>query len=287
MVMIANPTQTAWTVDASQISAWTVDASKILPAENAQELELPIPHEEAARMSPMPWFDGVDEVIDRAGVFATYGAGIGAAGGAIAAEAKGEGIDNGFQLGAGYGGVVGLVAGAIVEDLRISLSRETKEAGDANEKMKFLALKDKSILYSGYVTLGYVYFVQPTKELKSVRILLTRGDPSKDWTIAPSNELFQTSDYCSNASHSNEECCKKRELCKRIPKNERWPEFDLSPVVCECPVDLHRCNTSQNQVACHALGGGRSDSGSCRDIVNLQGVVKGEPSTTISWPKWH
>jgi hypothetical protein len=203
-VAISNGSQTAWTVDASQISAVNPDTP--------DQKWLPIPPEEAARMSPVSWMDGIGATIDRAGIFATYGAGLGAAGGAFYSHENDEDVSNGFQIGAAYGALAGLGLGILYEIARLTLSYETKEAGDANEKMKFLALKDRSILYSNYFAVGYVYFSRnirdSTDSHSSIVIPLIRGDPSKDWVTAPTY-LFPEHPDEEKCKDLNKECQKK------------------------------------------------------------------------------
>src|SRR5215813_4296847 len=85
-------------------------------------------------------------------------------GGAFYSREKDQDASNGFQIGAAYGLLVGLGAGAVFETFRLTEAYETKEAGDANVKMTFLALKDWSILYTNYSTVGYVYFSRSIRE---------------------------------------------------------------------------------------------------------------------------
>ena len=150
LIAIANGSQTAWTIDASQISV--ADAEK-----NAGKW-LPIPAEEAARMAYVNGTDKWALIINRGADFAAFGAGLGAAGGVFAAQARNDAIDNGFELGAAYGAVIGGVAGMAFEYWRLNSAYETEEAGEANEKMKLLALQDQSTLYSNDAKIGYVYF---------------------------------------------------------------------------------------------------------------------------------
>ena len=78
------------------------------------------------------------------------------------------------------------------EIYRLDISSESQEAGQANEKMKLLALNDRSTLYQGYSTIGYVYFSNRSSLLGAacprqthmdmqLRVLVALGDPSKDW----------------------------------------------------------------------------------------------------------
>jgi hypothetical protein len=264
-------------------------------------------------MSPVSWMDGWAALIDRAGTFATYGAGLGAAGGALAANAKANSVDNGFELGAAYGALAGLVGGFIFEDLRLSFSPETKEAGDANEKMKFLALKDKSILYTHYSTAGYVYFSPMIKRtsdwvgILKVTIPLVRGDPSKDWASPMTNafpkhpgrvsECAQRRVECEMKFPSNSDkvqCAKDEDDCneKGLPPKapDRYEEFDLSPVVCACTVYLSPCNLAKNDAfICTVAGPQRVPHDPCASITNGISLPEATdaPDTSPVWKKCH
>jgi hypothetical protein len=212
-------------------------------------------------MSPIPLLDGISDELVQAGFFATYFAGVGAAGGAFAANAKGEDVTSGFTLGASWGAVVGAVVGSIYEFARLTYPSESKEAGDANEKMKFLALKDRSILYTDYSAVGYVYFPASEKNedkpVLSVSIPIVRGDPSKDWITGPNYAPQETIDV----------------NCKS-GKCERYKATDESPLVCECHVELDstsKCNSvdwenSKSRMFCNPVD--RNDNGSCAEIGN-------------------
>jgi hypothetical protein len=284
LVAMANSSQTAWTVDASQISARAkLDGRKWLP----------IPPEEAARMAPVSQMDGLAALIERAGIFATYGAGLGASGGALAADAKGEDVSNGFQLGAAWGAVAGLVGGLIFEYTRLTYSTESKVAGDANEKMKFLALKDRSILYTGYSAVGYLYYSSDIREVGAssqqakITIPFVRGDPSKDWTSPPTYKFplekgtcERLDEICQNLKDSDrtgsryKECTQKLKHCQSDNFDEptaapiaprRYLEFDLSPVVCNCTFVVSSCdrssitNQSADSMHCVSIPSSRHD----------------------------
>ncbi len=133
-VMLSNRSINAWTVDASQVSACQGTCA------GNSAIWLSIPPDEAARIAPIPTLEGAAAVAEAAGLSATYVGATAAAGGAFAAYAKANDISNGFSLGVSYGAIVGAVAGVAYELVRLRYSYETKEAGDANEKMKFLAL---------------------------------------------------------------------------------------------------------------------------------------------------
>jgi hypothetical protein len=177
LVSLANRSRTVWSVDAGEISASVSSNSR---------LWLPVPADEAARIAPVSTTDGVTAIIDRAGDFGAYAAGLGAAAGAFTAGAKADDVDSGFELGAAFGAALGFVTGGIFEYFRLTRSYETKEAGEANEKMKFLALKGRSTLYSGYSAIGYVYFLPDTGALAdssnkiAITIPLLEGNPSNN-----------------------------------------------------------------------------------------------------------
>ena len=217
LVGLVNDTQFAWTVDSSQIS------SRQWLSQQSSQQWLPIPPEEAARESPVTKLDAAATIADKIGAFGAYGAALGAAGGAFTAGAKGDSIDNGFDLGASFGAVALGGVGAIAEYIRLTRSYETNEAGELNEKMKILALKDKNILYSGYSVIGYVYFprqIRPSSNIHAnITIRFVRGDPSKDW-IPPS--------YPSLTSQ----------------KRPEWADY--SPLVCKCSVKLDPCQALPN-----------------------------------------
>jgi hypothetical protein len=226
LVTMASRSATAWTVDASQVSVCSDTCS------GQADAWLSVPPAEAARMAPVSFDDALGDIITQGGVFAAYSAGIGAAGGAFAANAKGEDVSNGFSLGAAYGAVIGGVAGMIYEYLRLTYAHESKDAGAANEKMMFLALQSRSILYTGYTSIGYVYFAKNLHGRSQgpfkINIPFVRGDPSKDW--APPNNF-------SFPQHTDKDG--KNPVA---PGPERFKEIDVSPVVCECQIPLHRCD---------------------------------------------
>jgi hypothetical protein len=161
---MASRSSTAWTVGATQISACEFSLSRrpegksVAGCVDIAPSLLTISPEEAAGMPPIPLKEGFTDGVTQAALFASYFAGVGAAGGAFAANAKGQDASNGFALGAACGAVIGVAASVLYELVRLGLPPESKEAGDANEKIKFLALRDRSILYSGYSSVGYVYF---------------------------------------------------------------------------------------------------------------------------------
>jgi hypothetical protein len=292
LVMISSRSPTVWTVDAGQISACSS------PADNPNQMCLPtqlaILPDEAARMAPIPLSEGIGDELAQAGFFATYLAAVGAAGGAFAASAKSEDVSNGFTLGASYGAVAGAVVGFFYELFRLTYAKESKEAGDANEKMKFLALNSRSIIYTGYSAVGYVYFqgteIGDTARDLTITIPFIRGDPSKDW-IVPNNYTLtdqRVDPQCGGSaagpggSHP------------AVPSGncERYKQADESPVVCECKMKLSSTNTcklngKKNNVSCTPIG--RQDSGSCSEINDdffLGGVDDGLPTSPV-WPKRH
>ncbi len=254
LVGLVNDTQTAWTVDSSQIS------SQQWLSQQSLRQWFPIPPDEAAREAPVTKLDAAAAIADKIGVFAAYGAALGAAGGAFTARAKGDEIDNGFDLGASFGAVALGGVGAIVEYLRLTRSYETNEAGEMNEKMKILALKDKNILYSGYSTIGYVYFPRRVRPFSGVQANITirfvRGDPSKDW-LPPSYENI-----------------------KDKPQKRRPEWADYSPLVCKCSVNLDPCQALPSVRArdprlddfhCEPANENVSD-GRCNQIISNQNV---------------
>jgi hypothetical protein len=314
LVAIANGSQTAWTVDASQISAAIADDAgqgSVFTAEEPKQKWLPIPPEEAARMAPVSITDGWAALFDRAGIVATYFAGLGAAGGAFAANEKGESVDNGFDLGAAWGAVIGGVVGTGFEYFRLTYSHETKEAGDANEKMKFLALRDRTTLYTDYSALGYVYFLPNVKEgadsthKTEVTIPLVRGDPSKDWVSPPTYnfpdhpgeaECERRRVECENKpASSKDECRKDAKDCeeKGLPpvSSDRYGEFDQSPVVCDCKVELSACDNTMKDsvVVCSAAGGRGADSCTKTKIDNGIFILDAthKLGTSTVWRKNH
>lgn len=279
LVAVANGSQTAWTLDAEQISAGD---------QKIGGKWLPIPPEEGARMALVRGPEKGALILDRMADFATFGAGLGAAGGAFAARAKGDDASNGFALGAGYGAVIGGILGFAWETWRLDSAYETKEAGDANEKMKFLALKDKSILYSNDAAIGYVYFAQNITNKGTVTpritIPLIRGDPSKDWIAPPTYDFSEKCEDLAECKSEARATCTYPEKCKNLLKEcekpgtncikkptpeppDRYEAIDLSPIVCECSVELAKCNEAQNRIECFAAAK-RDDHGSCESISN-------------------
>jgi hypothetical protein len=252
LVAISNRSNTAWTVDADQISV----------ASGAGDKQwLPIPPEEAAQMSPMPWRDALAAILDRAGTFGSYVAAIGGGGGALHALVENQNISDEAAIGVGAGAGAGILLGTLFEWLRLSSSYEIKEASEANQKMVFLALKDKSILYTHYSALGYVYFSsdvfpRDVKDVGRVMFRLVRGDPSKDW-VSPPNYKFppspkdsatckQERKKCGQERKPAADCDKEEKECKEKP-TYRYEGFDLSPVVCECTLPLLACSESSTQ----------------------------------------
>jgi hypothetical protein len=236
LVTIGSRSATAWTVDSSQVSACSGTCSG-----QADAWSSVIPTE-AARMAPVSVDDALGDIITQGGVFAAYSAGIGAAGGAFAANAKGEDVSSGFSLGAAYGAVIGGVAGMVYEYLRLTYAHESKDAGDANQKMTFLALQSRSILYTGYTSVGYVYFAKNLDDRSQgpfkINIPFVRGDPSKDW--APPNNF----NFPQHTDGKN----------PVAPGPERFKEIDVSPVVCECQIPLYRCDEgSVTKPACKQI----------------------------------
>jgi hypothetical protein len=157
--------------------------------------------------------------------------------------------------------LVGAVVGSAYEFLRLTYAKESLEAGDANEKMKFLALKDRSIIYTGYSAIGYVYFQGrergDTLTDLTMTIPFVRGDPSKDWMIPP-NYTFTDPTTVDPACVSG--------------KCERYKQVDESPLVCECQIKLSSTNTrklpsKKNNVSCTPIG--RKDNGSCSEINDV------------------
>jgi hypothetical protein len=240
-------------------------------------IQLAILPDEAARMAPIPLWEGIGDEFEQAGFFATYLGAVGAAGGAFAASAKNEDVSNGFALGASYGAVAGAVVGSLYEFFRLTFAKESQEAGDANEKMKFLALSPRSSIYTGYSAVGYVYFQGgergDTRTNLTITIPFVRGDPSKDW-IVPNNYTLAPQDFINCSSG----------------RCERYKQADESPVVCECKIRLSSTNTcklpgQKNKVSCTPID--RQDSGACSEINDdffLGGGGDGL-STSPVWPK--
>jgi hypothetical protein len=222
----------------------------------------------------------VSAIGDRTGIFAAYGAGLGAAGGAFAAGAKGDKVDSGFELGAAFGAAVLGIVGGTVEYFRLTRSYETKEAGDANDKMTIIALKDKNILYTGYSAIGYVYFprgIVGTSSKSLITVRFVRGDPSKDW-LPPS---FHTIDeqYFGDGVHDKKE--------SQFPKRPR--EADYSPLVCECPMALTDCSNLKYiaPLNCTAANGESPDD-DCQKIGNgsfAAGLSTTGPGVSKTLPK--
>jgi hypothetical protein len=280
LLMMSNHSITAWTVDAGQISVCRGHAGRCYDGSPSW---LPLPADEAARMSPIPLSEGMGEIIEEGGLVATYLAGIGAAGGAFAAYAKGQDESNGFSLGASFGAIIGGFAGSMFEWARLSFVHESKDAGDANEKMKFLALNDRSVLYTDYTSVGYVYFPGQMKHDSADEFTITipfvRGDPSKDW-VTPPNYRFPAEPVYP----------------------ERYLEVDESPLVCECRIQLPSANCDelfsqgkmmprllQRVPLCEAAGHRVDTRNSCGEIAS-DGVLEaagGGPATSMMLPKWH
>jgi hypothetical protein len=291
LVMISSRSSTAWTVDAGQISACSSPVGDPNPTCDSP-IQLAILPDEAARLAPIPLWEGIGDELAQAGFFATYLAAVGAAGGAFAASAKNEDVSNGFALGASYGAVAGAVVGSFYEFFRLTFAKESQEAGDANEKMKFLALSPRSSIYTGYSAVGYVYFQGrergDTPTDLTITILFVRGDPSKDWIIPP-NYTFTDPTMVDLACASG--------------KCERYKQADESPVVCKCQMKLSSTNTCTldgkkrmsstvrtppptNNISCTPIDG-RQDSGSCSEIHDdffLGGGGDGLPTSPV-WQK--
>jgi hypothetical protein len=165
--------------------------------------------------------------------------------------------------------------------------------------MNFLALKDRSILYSGYSSVGYIYFPQYINAGEAkLTVPFVRGDPSKDWVSPPTYEF---------PAHSEVKLCKNKMGCGDKQFNERWEatkapaspdryqEFDLSPIVCECTISLGECNPRKNNTRaeegpkyflCKAVGG-RLDEKACATIgSDVQPAVDNEEPTSDVWPKF-
>jgi hypothetical protein len=251
---------------------------------------LSLPPEEAARMTPIPGMEALADGFTQASLFATYFAGIGAAGGAFAASSKGGDVSNGFTLGASYGAVIGAAASVLYEFVRLGLPAESKAAGDANEKMKFLALRDRSVLYSGYSSVGYVYFDNHANpEPLAIVIPFVRGDPSKDWITGPNyalghkdapkyqivdehgREKYVVSQFNDPTKSSNKVDTDKVDLDCLTGKCERHVQVDESPIVCECYLELSpdsACDSKvkRTPVYCEPLD--RHAFHSCQDIGN-------------------
>jgi hypothetical protein len=111
LVEISNRSNTAWTLDASQISV--ARASQAAPTTSSGSKQwLPIPPDDAAQMSPVPWRDALASIIDRAGSFGANFAAIGAAGGALHAVVDNQNISDEAQIGAGAGFGLGIFVGS-------------------------------------------------------------------------------------------------------------------------------------------------------------------------------
>ena len=149
---------------------------------------------------------------------------LGAALGAIAAQIGPAPVDNGFELGAASGALLLGAIGLAYEKYRLENAFESKEAGDTNEKLKILALKEKTSLYSDNAVSGYVYFPEKMAlSISRLTIPLIRGDPSKDWVPPPQ---FEKKDY---------------EVYSPLIVGERPKVVDLSPLICKCQVPLDLC----------------------------------------------
>jgi len=293
LVTIASRSSTAWTIDAAQIHACKFslvprsDGKSVTGCDIGAPSRLSLPPEEAARMSPIPLMEGVADGFTQAALFATYFASIGAAGGAFAASGKGGDVSNGFTLGASYGAVIGAAASILYEIVRLGLPPESKAAGDANEKMKFLALRDRSILYSGYLSVGYVYFKSDeTQGPLAIVIPFVRGDPSKDWVTGPNYTLghkntptYQVIKGYSKQKHVVSQLNVATENTDKVDldcltgkgKCERHTQVDESPIVCECDLKLDtKCGAKMERIPeterfyCKPVD--RKDFGSCQEI---------------------
>jgi hypothetical protein len=180
--------------------------------------------------------------------------------------------------------VLGSLSEAVFEYLSLAASYETKEAGEANEKMVSLALKDKNILYTDYSALGYVY-LPPDVEVRNpetntegddVIVRLIRGDPSKDW-VSPPTYQFPYHDTCKQ---EGEQCLTKRKPksvcdkvvsdCEKPAPTYRYEDFDLSPIVCKCKMKLSACSMPKAadplQLHCEAAGDNPLNDDSCNTI---------------------
>jgi len=267
LIQIANGSQTTWTLDSTQVSI-----------ADSEGKWLPIPPEEAARMAHVSGTEKKALMVSRMGDFAAYGAGLGAAFGGIAAQIGPAPVDNGFELGAASGALLLGGLGLLYENERLDNAFETKEAGDANEKLKILALKDKTSLYSNEAVSGYVYF--PSKQARGSNgiftIPLIRGDSSKDWASPPQ---YNNSEY---------------KVSPLTP--ERRPKVvDLAPVICECPVALDLCpdkyerelsKSAQQQFDRKAKdpqctpAAGRTDHGLSCSTIMIKRVQENRPDKT-------